>query len=105
MANIPMPSRGDRSALKFDPKQPRELRRYFDDLDFAFGHTAVTTDDAKKQHAYVDVDTSEMWETLEEYTDATKMYDEFKEAIYTLYPGSEEERKWSVADMDQLEGE
>ena len=107
MANIPMPSRGDRSAPKFDPKQPRELRRYFDDLDFAFGRAAVTTDDAKKQHAcrYVDVDTSELWETLAEYTDATKTYDEFKEAIYALYPGSEEERKWSVADMDQLVGE
>ena len=102
-----MPSRGDRSAPKFDPKQPRELRRYFDDLDFAFGRAAVTTDEAKKQHTcrYVDVDTSELWETLEEYTDAAKTYDEFKEAVYALYPGSEEERKWSVADMDQLVGE
>ena len=86
MANIPMLSRGDRSAPKFDPKQPCELRRYFDDLDFAFGRAAVTTDDVKKQHAcrYVDVDTSELWETLAEYTDATKTYDEFKDAVYAL---------------------
>ena len=46
-----MPSRSDRSAPKFDPKQPRELHQYFDDLDFAFGRAAVTTDDTKKQHA------------------------------------------------------
>ena len=107
MANIPMPNRGDCSTPKFDPKQPRELHWYFDDLDFAFGCAAVTTDDAKKQHAcrYVDIDTSELWETLTEYTDATKTYYEFKDAIYALYPRSEEERKWSVTDMDQLVGE
>jgi hypothetical protein len=102
-----MPSRGDRSAPKFDPKQPRELRRYFDDLDFAFTRAGVTDRGEMKQHAcrYVDVDTTELWETLTEYTDATKTYDEFKAAVYALYPGSDEERKWSVADMDKLVGE
>ena len=108
MANpIPMPSRGNRSAPKFDPKQPRGLRRYFDDLDFAFGRAGVTDVHEMKQHAcrYVDVDTSELWETLEAYTDVTKTYDQFKDAVYALYPGSDEERKWSVADMDQLVGE
>jgi hypothetical protein len=102
-----MPCRGDRSAPRFDPKQPRELRRYFDDLDFAFARAAVTDQAEKKGHAcrYVDVDTSELWETLVEFTDVTKTYDEFKSAVYELYPGSDEERKWSVADMDQLVGE
>jgi len=33
------------------------------------------------------------------------MYDEFIKAVHTLYPGSEEERKWSVTDMDKLVGE
>jgi hypothetical protein len=91
----------------FDPKQPRGLRRYFDDLDFTFDRTGVTDVRETKQHTcrYVDVDTSELWETLEAYTDATKMYDQFKDAVYTLYPRSDEERKWSVADMDQLVGE
>ena len=91
----------------FDPKQPRELCRYFDDLDFAFGHAAVNADDAKKQHAcqYVDVDTSELWETSAEFLDATVSYGDFKTAVHALYPGSDAERKWSVADMDQLLGE
>ena len=102
-----MPSRGDRSAPKFDPKQPRELRRYFDDLYFAFTRAGVTDRAEMKQHAchYVDVDTTELWETLTEYTDLTKTYEEFKTAVYALYPGSDEERKWSVADMDKLVGE
>jgi len=39
------------------------------------------------------------------FSDATKTYLEFVAAIYTLYPGSEEERKWSVADMDKVVGE
>src|ERR1700677_3683069 len=34
-----------------------------------------------------------------------KTYNEFRQVIYALYPGSEEERKWSVADIDKLVGE
>ena len=88
----------NRSAPKIDPKQPRELRRYFDDLDFAFTRAGVTDRAEMKQHAcwYVGVDTTELWETLTEYMDLTKTYDEFKAAVYALYPGSDEERKWSV---------
>jgi hypothetical protein len=104
---IPMPARGDRSAPRFDPKQPRELRRYFADLDFVFQRANVTTDQSKKQHAcrYADVDTSELWEALPACTDNTKTYDEFKAEVLALYPGAEEERKWSVTDMDALIGE
>jgi len=102
-----MPSRGDRSAPQFDPKQPRELRRYFADLEFMFTRAGITDSEEKKKHAcrYVDVDTSELWETLPEFSDASKMYEDFAKAIYALYPGSDEERKWSVADMDKLVGE
>jgi hypothetical protein len=104
---IPMPVRGDRTAPRFDPKQPRELRRYFADLDFVFVRAAVTDKDEKKKHAtrYVDVDTSELWETLLEFTDNQKTFEEFVTAVYALYPGADEERKWSVADMDKLVGE
>ena len=104
---IAMPARGDRSAPKFDPKQPRELRRYFTDLNFHIGRAAAMTDEAKKSHAcrFVDVDTSELWESLPEFTDQNSNFEAFIKAIYALYPGSEEERKWSVADMDKLVGE
>ena len=104
---IAMPSRGDRSAPQFNTKQPRELRRYFADLDYCFGRAQIVDDAEKKNHAcrFVDVDTSELWESLAEFTDITKTYNEFRQVIYALYPGSEEERKWSVADMDKLVGE
>jgi hypothetical protein len=105
-SNTPMPSRGNRSAPKFDLKQPRELRRYFSDLDTHFAHVSITNTAAKKTNAcsYVDVDTSKLWELLSEFSDATKTYLEFIAAIYALYPGLEE-HKWSVADMDKVVGE
>ena len=61
----------------------------------------------KKKHAcrYVNVDTNELWESLPEFSNAATTYAGFATAIYALYPGSEEERKWTVADMDQLVGE
>ena len=60
-----------------------------------------------KCHAtrYVDIDTSELWETLPEFIDPTKTFEEFKTVLQDLYPGSKEEHKWTVADMDQLIGE
>ena len=59
-----------------------------------------------KQHVchYVDVNTTELWETLTEYMHATKTYDEFKTTVHALYPGLDEEREWSVTDMDKLVG-
>ncbi len=104
---IPMPARGDRSAPRFDPHQPRELKRYFADLDFAFVRAGITDATEKKKHAcrFVDVDTADLWESISEYSDAQKSYAEFVLVVYSLYPGAEEERKWSVADMDKLVGE
>ena len=104
---IPMPSRGDRSAPTFNTKQPHELCRYFVDLEFMFDRAGVIDRVDKKRHTcrYVDIDTSELWETLDEYSNAAKSFDDFKIAVHALYPGSDEERRWSVADMDQLVGE
>jgi hypothetical protein len=104
---VPMPARGDRTAPNFDPKQPRELRRYFSELEFHFTRSSVTAAEEKKKHAcrFVDVDTSELWESLPEYTDHAVSYVDFMKAVHALYPGSDEERKWSVADMDKLVGE
>ena len=102
-----MPARGDRSAPQFDPQQPRELHRYFIDLDFAFGRAAITDRAEKKKHAcrYVDVDTADLWESISEFGDQQSSFEDFVKAVHALYPGSEEERKWSVADMDKLVGE
>jgi hypothetical protein len=57
----------------------------------------------KKKHTcqYVDINMADLWEAIPEF-DVTKTFDEFKSAIFKLYPGSESERKWTIADMDKL---
>ena len=102
-----MPARGDRGAPQFDPTKPRELRRFFEELKFHFGRSHIVDETAMKKHAvrFVDCDTVELWEILPEFADATKSYQEFVDAVYKLYPRSDSERRWSIADMDKLVGE
>ena len=60
-----------------------------------------------KKHAlrFADCDTAELWEILPEFADTAKMYQDFVDAVYKLYPGSDSERQWVIADMDKLVGE
>jgi hypothetical protein len=43
----------------------------------------------------------DLWEAIPEF-DGTKTFDKLKSAIFKLYPHSESERKWTIADMDKL---
>ena len=99
-----MPARGDRSAPQFDPRQLHKLRRYFADLDFHFRRLHTTDDQERKCHTcyYVDFETAELWESLTEFGDHARSFANFVQAIYKLYPGSEEERRWLVADLDKI---
>jgi hypothetical protein len=101
-----MPPRGHGSAPKFTPDVPRELQRYFKELELLFGPAQVVDDMEKKKHTcrYVDIDMADLWEAIPEF-DVTKTFDEFKSTIFKLYPGSESECKWTIADMDKLVGE
>jgi hypothetical protein len=101
-----MPARGHPSTPKFTADQPRELKHYFHKLEHLFTNSQIVDDEEKKSQAcrYVDVDTSELWESIVEFT-AGINFNDFKRAIFKLYPGSEEERKWSIADMDKHVGE
>jgi hypothetical protein len=83
---IAMPARGDRSAPQFDPQQPRELRRYFSDLDFAFGRATITSSTEKKKHAcrYVDVDTADLWESITQFADQNASYEDFVKQLMLL---------------------
>jgi hypothetical protein len=60
-------------------------------------------DTEKKKHAcrYINIDTADLWEAIQEF-DVTKTFDEFKSAIFKLYPGTESKCKWTIADMDKL---
>ncbi|THH12907.1 hypothetical protein EW146_g7256 [Bondarzewia mesenterica] len=84
-----MPTHGDRTTPTFNTKQPHKLHYYFIDLKFHFTRSEVTNEEEKKTHACRFLDT----------------YEDFKSAIYKLYPRAEEDRKWSITDMDKLVGE
>jgi hypothetical protein len=45
----------------------------------------------------------DLWEAIPEF-DITKTFDEFKFTIFKLYPSSESECKWTIADIDKLVG-
>jgi hypothetical protein len=101
-----MPPCGHATALKFNSNQPRELRRYFSKLDLLFTACGITDDEIQKKHAcqYINIDTSELWESIPEYA-ATIPYARFRIAVHVLYPGSEEEPKRPITDMDKIVGE
>ena len=103
---VTMPARGHSTAPKFDIAQPRELHRYFNELDLLFTACNITNEELMKQHAcrYLDIDSSELWESLPEFSPGIT-YDVFRTAVYKLYPGSDDDRKWSISDMDKLVGE
>ena len=60
-----------------------------------------------KQHAlrFIDCDTTELWEILPKFADTTVSYQQFVDAMYKLYLGSDAERCWSIGDMEKLVGE
>jgi hypothetical protein len=101
-----MPSRGHTSAPKFSADQPRELNRFFQELENLFTGSNVTDSQAKKEHAirYVDIDLVEFWSATADFVPA-KTYDEWKTGLKKYYPGSQDEEKFSVADIDRLVGE
>jgi len=104
MATVPktMPARGHATAPKFISSQPRELPRYFNELNNLFQDANITDKGIKKAQAcrYVDIDESELWQALPDYT--LKTYKDWKKAVLALYPGVTEDHKWSMANLDQL---
>ncbi|KAJ7110758.1 hypothetical protein C8R46DRAFT_1279023 [Mycena filopes] len=102
-----MPARGDRNAPQFDSTKPRELHRYFTDLEFHFTRANVTDSTEKKRHAtrFLSVDDQDVWESLAQFGDPAKSHDEFKAAVLKLYPGNDANRKYSLGDLDALIGE
>ncbi|KAJ7360673.1 hypothetical protein DFH08DRAFT_1030769 [Mycena albidolilacea] len=101
-----MPARGDRTAPQFDSAKPRELQRYFSDLEYHFTRSSVADSTEKKKHAtrFLDVDDQEVWEALEEFKPAHS-YNDFKAAVLKLYPGNDSDRRYSLADLDSLVGQ
>ena len=102
-----MPARGERAAPSFDKSKPRELVRFFEELEYLFERAALTQETEKKKHVlrYVEFEVEQIWKTFPEYTDPTKSYAEFKAAILIHYPDASGDYVYSLRDMDLLIGE
>ena len=92
---------------KLSEDQPRALRRFFEELGNLFGLANITTKADKKVQTvrYMEVDTADMWKSLPEYSDPNLTYEDWKKKVVSLYPGANEEKRWTVADVDKLIGE
>jgi len=101
-----MPAPSHESAPRFKGNNPHELRRYFDDLEHLFTCCKVTDEAARKRYAvrYVDIDTEDFWRCIPGF-EGTALFADFRTAIYRFYPGADEERRFSIADMESLSAE
>jgi len=101
-----LPGRGERSTPTFDDTRSEELPRFFDDLELLLGRHQVLDENERKQAAlrYLTFQTETLWKTAEAWTDQTKTYQEFRDEIYKLYPGSSGDRTYTMQDLDLLLG-
>ena len=109
MAQVPvsMPVRGERAAPVFDRTKPRQITRYFEDLELLFRRSAIVNDNEQKGFAvrYVDFDTEQLWKTVPEFASNVHTYSQFKDAILKYYPNSGSDYAYSLRDLDSLTGE
>ena len=102
-----MPARGERSAPIFDKSKPRELPRFFDELEYLMDQAALTLEAEKKKQVlrYVEFEVEQMWKMFCEYADPTKTYQDFKNAILAHYPDASGDYIYSLRDMNLLTSE
>ena len=90
-----MPMCNEHTAPTFDSSKPRELSRYFEDLE-----------QLKQQVlCYVNFNTEQIWKTFPEFIDNNKTYNDFKDAVLVHYPDASGDFVYSIRDMDLLIGE
>ena len=95
-----MPSPGDRSAPRFDG-HPLPSKCFFDEMDY-LGNACGLSPTEKIQHMlrYLDFHEYETWRTRR----SARGFDwnAFKAEITALYPGADEDRKYTVVDLEIL---
>jgi hypothetical protein len=107
MAQLYMPAKGERSAPTFDQDKPRELSRFFSELERLFQRVGVTVERDKKDELlrYVDFDVEQIWRTFPEYANGASTFKDFKDKILSHYPDSKGDYVYALRDMDSLIGD
>jgi len=98
--NRTMPSPGNQSAPRFDGHPP-SLKRFFDEMDY-LGNACGLSPTEKIQHmlCYLDFCKYETWRTCRSARGFD--WDAFKAEITALYPGADEDHKYTVVDLEIL---
>ena len=99
-------ARSERSAPSFNDNQPKELERYFANLETLLDRHTVNADQEKKQAMlkYLKIRTENLWKMTKAWTNLTKTYDEFKAEVFKLYLGSSSDRTYMMQDLDLIIG-
>jgi hypothetical protein len=106
MALADLPARTERSAPTFDDTQPKELERYFADLQVLLNQYNIADQQECKEAVlkYLKIRTEQLWKTTKAWSDRTKTFEEFKAEVYTLYPGTTGDCTYTIQDLDTLIG-
>ncbi|KAF7335139.1 hypothetical protein MVEN_02265000 [Mycena venus] len=88
----------------FDSQQPRDLPKYFSDLNFLLSCSRITDNSEKKYHAtrFLTLDDQDLWESVPEFSDPAASLEQFAAAIFHLYPEADPDHRYSLADLDAL---
>ena len=95
-----MPARGHSTAPTFDG-DALNLAPFFDEVE-TLANEAQLDDAAKVKHTlrYARREDSELWRTLPTATGGT--FAQFRAAVIALYPGAEDDRRYSESDLRRL---
>jgi hypothetical protein len=97
-----MPARGHSTAPCFDGNALK-LRLYFDEV-VSLSTDAGLNEEGKIRHTlrYASRKDNELWSTLPEAKAQLPNYAKFRDAIVKLYPGADDERKYTESDLEWL---
>jgi len=95
-----MPAKGYSTAPKFDD-EPANLESYFMELEYQFDRCCITSTYNCKVQAvhYLDAVPRWVWHGTEAFESDTTSWEEFKDKIYKLYPGSGSEQCINLSDI------
>ncbi|KAF8227939.1 hypothetical protein L208DRAFT_1294204 [Tricholoma matsutake] len=99
-----MPAVRHHTAPHFVEEEPRELRKYFVELETLLANAQIADDAKKKKQVirYLKVDTVDTWKSLVSYDGPWQSYKKWKKEVTNLYPGANDDEHWTMADMDKL---
>ncbi|KAL5526227.1 hypothetical protein ACEPAG_7566 [Sanghuangporus baumii] len=104
MAAARPPLQGDKRALVFDGSDPKELFRFFDDVE-AIAMDAnwdASTTIRRGYLYYAKTDVAEIWETLPEASIVPADAANFKTGVKKLYPSLADGKRYSRGELEQF---